>query len=274
MSYRLIALDLDGTALDSTKRVRPETKRAVEAARERGIRTVLVTGRHHRMAAPYHAELGLDTPLIACNGACVFDPAAGVTVMERPLDRVRSEEILSIVRRHDVFCHVYVADAVLYDKGEDALVAYIGSLDGDPTRLLLKGLRRVSAFEEEIAAGRGVLKFVLFNPNRTPVEACLAEVERLDGLSCEWSWAIGVDVAKAGNTKGRTLVDWAASQGVAPEEIVAFGDNHNDISMLTAVGLGVAMGNAEPEVRAAARLVAGANDTDGIAEVLRSRVLR
>lgn len=273
MGYRLIALDLDGTALDQTKRVRPETRRAVERAREKGIRTILATGRHHRMAAPYHEQLGLDTPLIACNGACVFDPTTGTTLMERPLDRERSEAILSIVRRHDVFCHIYTSEAVLYDRGDDALVAYIGSLDDDPTRLLMKGFRRVPSFEEVIAGGSGVLKFVLFNPNRAPVEACLAEVERLEGLSREWSWAIGVDVAREGNTKGRTLIDWAASQGIAPGEIVAFGDNHNDISMITAVGLGVAMGNAEPEVRAAARLVTSANDTDGIAEVLRRHVL-
>jgi len=273
MSFRLIALDLDGTALDTAKRIRPATKRAVERARDKGIRTILVTGRHHRMAAPYHAELGLDTPLIACNGACAYDPTTEATVMERPLDRGRAETILSIVRRHDVFCHVYVADAVLYDRGDDALIAYIGSLDDDPTRRLLRGFERVPAFETVIADGRGVLKFVLFNPNRAPVEACLAEVERLEGLSCEWSWAIGVDVTRAGNTKGRALIDWAETQGIAPSEIIAFGDNHNDLSMLSAVGLGVAMGNAEPEVRAAARLLAGANDTDGIAEVLRDRVL-
>jgi Cof subfamily protein (haloacid dehalogenase superfamily) len=268
LTYRLIALDLDGTALDSSKRFRPATRDALESARSRGIRTILVTGRHHRMAEAYHRELGLDTPLIACNGASVHDVGAGRTILERPLDRATAGAILDIVRGHEVGCHVYTGAAVHYERHDDSGVAYIGTR-GPEARAMLAAFERVETFEALIAGGRGILKFVMFNNDRCRVERCLEEVARLPGLSCEWSWAIGADVALEGNTKGRTLVDWAASAGIGADEIIAFGDNHNDITMLSAAGMGVAMGNAEPEVKAAADWVAGHHDTDAIADALR-----
>lgn len=272
MAIRLIALDLDGTALDTGKRIRPATRAVVAEARARGIDTVLVTGRHHRMAAAYHAQLDLSTPIIACNGACVFDLTANRAIVARALAVEQAKAIINVVRQHDVGCHLYSAAAVHHEGIADSAMSYIGTTSQIAAEMR-QAFTATPSFEHLIDGGCPILKIVVFNVDRPKVEACLAEIEPMPGLSCEWSWSFGCDVTLAGNTKGRTLIDWAATQGVAPEEIIAFGDNHNDITMLTAVGTGVAMGNAEPEVQAAANWTTTDNDSDAIADTLHRFVL-
>lgn len=89
-----------------------------------------------------------------------------------------------------------------------------------------------------------------------------------DQFSCEWSWVDRVDVANYGNSKGARLLELLKMWNIEPQQVIAFGDNHNDISMLSAVGLGVAMGNAEADVKAQAKLIATDNDQNGIQQIL------
>ena len=89
----------------------------------------------------------------------------------------------------------------------------------------------------------------------------------------EWSGATRLDIIRAGNSKGNRLLEWIAGQGIAAAEVIAFGDEQNDMDMLRVVGMGVAMGNSHAEVQACADRVIGGNDSDGIADTLRRFVL-
>ncbi len=93
------------------------------------------------------------------------------------------------------------------------------------------------------------------------------------GLACEWSWHDQVDIAQRGNSKGRRLAQWVESIGLQMSDVIAFGDNYNDLSMLENVGLGVAMGNADAAIQARAKRVIGTNLEPGIAEMLYQEVL-
>jgi len=93
------------------------------------------------------------------------------------------------------------------------------------------------------------------------------------GLACEWSWHDQVDIAREGNSKGKRLAQWVASAGYQMSEVLAFGDNYNDLSMLETVGLGVAMGNADEAIKARAGRVIGTNLEPGIAETIYREVL-
>ena len=93
------------------------------------------------------------------------------------------------------------------------------------------------------------------------------------GLECEWSWHDQVDIARGGNSKGKRLTKWVEAQGWSMENVVAFGDNFNDISMLEAAGTGVAMGNADDAVKARANIVIGDNTTDSIAQFIYSHLI-
>jgi len=125
-----------------------------------------------------------------------------------------------------------------------------------------------------IAGATSIWKFLVSSADREEMDAAAGEMRTIGDLSLERSWFDRLDVVAGGNTKGGRLIEWAASRGVDASEIVAFGDNQNDIDMLRVAGLGVAMAGAESEVRAAADIVAGGNDTDTIAETLRRLVFR
>lgn len=118
-----------------------------------------------------------------------------------------------------------------------------------------------------------VWKFALTDENITRLQQFSRQVDLELGLECEWSWHDQVDIARRGNSKGKRLKQWIESQGGSMENVIAFGDNYNDISMLEAAGTGVAMGNADEAVKAHANVVIGDNTTDSIARFIYTHLL-
>lgn len=265
--YRLVALDLDGTSLDRRNRLRPSTKRAVEAARAKGVEVVLVTGRHHVLTRPLHAEFGLDTPAICCNGTYVYDFAAERPVLGEPMDKAKAHEMLALCRRHDVHCLLYVRDAMTFEVATPHLIGLMAWAETFPEPMRPR-LLQVESFEATIDAAPLVWKFVVSSEDTAAVTAWRGEAATIAGFNIESSWTNRFDVMVAGASKGPRLLEWAGLRGIAAEEILGFGDNLNDISMISSVGWGVAMGNAEPELKAVADEVIGDNDGDDIAAVM------
>lgn len=265
--FKLIALDLDGTALDEAGEIRPRTKTAVAAARAAGVEIVLVTGRHHVATRPYHAELALTTPAICCNGAYVFDMARDQAVAGRPIEPAQARELLALCRAHDLHALIYTDRAMTFER----MNAHMRRLTEwaarypEPSR---PRIEQVESFDQVIEDAGLIWKFVVSHDDAETLALWRAEVDARSDFSVEFSWTNRADVVRAGLSKGARLIEWARSRGVEASQIVAFGDNHNDLSMIEAAGLGVAMGNAEPELKAAARLVVGDNASDAIGETI------
>ncbi len=272
MSYRLVALDLDGTLLDSSLNIRPESVEAIATARSQGIEAMLVTGRHHVVTAPYHRQLGLATPAICCNGTYLYDFAAQRASLGNPLSRTQALLLLRRIRESGIHALMYVEDAMTFESTEPHLARMLAWVEGFPAAER-PALRRITSFEDEAIHARTIWKFVLTHPTREPLRVFVAGIEREMGLACEWTDTNRVDVAQSGNSKGALLAQWLESQAIAASQIVAFGDNFNDISMLRLAGLGVAMGNSEPAVQQSADWVAGSHDSSAIADTLRRFVL-
>lgn len=116
-------------------------------------------------------------------------------------------------------------------------------------------------------------KFALTDEDTAKLQRFAQHVGQTLGLECEWSWHDQVDIAREGNSKGKRLAQWVASQGLSMQDVVAFGDNYNDLSMLEAAGTGVAMGNAVDEVKARANVVIGENETTSIADYINRHLL-
>jgi len=265
MPVRMIALDLDGTLLDPDGRIRPATVSALAAAAAAGVDVVLVTGRHHSVTRPYQDELGLLGSAICCNGTYVYDFAAGCIVDGAPIPDADARALIAQARRHGVDLYAYTADCMYYEVPSphlDKLATWIDSLATRPKPVL----RHVASALLLLDRGEAIWKFVGTHDDADRLSGWFAEVEAIPTLSAEYSWHDRVDVMSAGCSKGARLVSWAASRGIAAADIVAFGDNFNDLTMLTGVGCGIAMGNAPDAVKAVATEVIGANDSDAIAE--------
>ena len=272
MKYRLVALDLDGTLLDSQLQIRGETIRALNRVREQGVRVMIVTGRHHVAAYPYWHQLGLELPAICCNGTYMYDYRMGRSLIGNPLLRQEARSLLELVRKHEIYTMIYVEDFMAYEAESahlNLLLKWAASL---PVEVRPR-IERVPSFERLIEETATIWKFATAGDSLPIMSAFAADIEQSLGFCGEWSAHNRLDIARTGNSKGNRLSEWIAGQGIAREEVIAFGDQQNDTEMLRVAGLGVAMGNSRAEVRACADWVTGSNDNDGIASALQRFVL-
>ncbi|MDR3413383.1 MAG: pyridoxal phosphatase [Formivibrio sp.] len=273
MAYRLIALDLDGTLLDSRQQIRPETIFALQQARQQGIEVIVVTGRHHIAAYPYHDQLQLSTPAICCNGTYSYDYQARRAVAANPLSKAQARLILAKIRAHNIRGIMYVDNAMAYEIA-DAHIEHMNKWAMALPEKVRPSITQVVSFEQLGETAEAIWKFLAIRQDDdASFQAFLAEIEAEAELTFEWSGNNRVDITQADNSKGARLAEWMAMQGIDPSEVIAFGDHRNDMSMLKMVGLSVAMGNSDEVVQSCAQWVAGTNDTDAIAETLRRFVL-
>ena len=275
MKYRLIALDLDGTLLDSQLQIRPATIEALNRVRATGVQVMIVTGRHHVAAYPYWHQLGLELPAICCNGAYLYDFRARQPLAGDPLTQDEALRLLELVRKHKVFTMVYDRDFIAYESNRHFLKNMLRWSLTLPEALRPR-YEQVASFDRLIEEAEVIWKFTLARDtcdDKEAMQSLVAEVEQELGLSCEWSGSDRLDITRAGNSKANRLSEWITGQGIAYEEVLAIGDQQNDMEMLRQVGMGVAMGNSQAEVQACADWVTGTNDSDGIADALRRFVL-
>ncbi|NIY47328.1 pyridoxal phosphatase [Cedecea colo] len=272
MTYRVIALDLDGTLLTPQKTILPESLSALQRAREAGFKVVIVTGRHHVAIHPFYQALALDTPAICCNGTYLYDYLANKVLSADPLRPEQAMQLIDLLNVHDVHGLMYVDNAMLYQYPTGHVLRtekWALSLPEAQRPVF----RQVDSLREAACAVEAIWKFALTDENIPKLQGFAKTVEQQLGLACEWSWHAQVDVAQSGNSKGKRLAQWVESEGLSMDQVIAFGDNYNDLSMLEAAGLGVAMGNADEAIKARADLVIGTNLEAGIAETLYRHLL-
>ncbi|MDR2787884.1 MAG: Cof-type HAD-IIB family hydrolase [Candidatus Accumulibacter sp.] len=271
VKYRLVALDLDGTLLDGALRIRRRTIDALRRVREAGVQAMIVTGRHHTATHAYWRELDLELPAICCNGGYVYDFRAGKALVGDPFPRSEARELLTIARAHPVGVMIYTDEAMTHedDMPHLAVMRQWAATLPEPARPCLV---RVDSLDRVIDEAKILWKFLIVSAESASLEAFMraAGARGFDGVRSSRN---GVDVARAGNSKGRRLAELLARWNIPPGEVIAFGDQDNDREMLELAGFGVAMGNSRPDVRACADWVTGTNDSDGIAEVLQRFVL-
>jgi Cof subfamily protein (haloacid dehalogenase superfamily) len=262
--YRLLVVDLDGTVRSRVHGITPGVRTAVAAARARGVRVCVATGRMWRSAAPWVRALGADPPVILYNGGQVLDFESGRTLYERRLPRDAAREALALVRRdREVQPLLYLRDNVYAERRDPLLDAYavddgltyelVPALDPllteDPHKILVIGpSARIGALQSTVRAAR------------LPVHDVQSE-------------PVYLEILPPNVSKGTALGAMLATLGVAASETIAVGDNWNDLEMIEAAGLGVAMGHAPEEVRARADYVCGTAEEEGVRRVIERFVL-
>ena len=269
--YKLIAFDLDGTLLNSKGKILESSKKAIKAAEKQGIKIVLVTGRHHVAARPYHWELGLDTPAICCNGAYIMDFKQPEPVYSNPLSKEQARRIIRIARERDLHILMYVEDAMTYETLNPHMQRLSNWAKEQPT-IVRPNIKQIDDAMNIMESSHSIHKFVLSHTDQKHFQKAYQDIQGMMDVNCERSWIDRMDIANSGNTKGSTLLRLASQWGINQEEIIAVGDNDNDISMVRLAGLGVAMGNCSEELMPVADLTVGSNDENSIAELIEQYV--
>jgi len=260
--FRAVYCDLDGTLLDPERRITPRTLAALSALRPLGVRTGIASGRTFRSAQPYLSLSGVDAPAILFQGARV-QSLDGSVHRETRLAAAAARGLITLARREGVFVNCYHGDRVSIEE-RNTVSAASAEKDGVVQELVAD----LAALVDESAP---VKLMMIASPQR------LDEFER--GARAQLTkHGIDADLVRSepeylealapGVSKGAALPVAAELLGVPLAEMVAFGDQLNDIELLQAAGLGVAMGNAHPELQRLAERVCASNAEDGIAATL------
>jgi Cof subfamily protein (haloacid dehalogenase superfamily) len=268
---RLLAIDIDGTLLNSQFQISPENLQALKRTHEHGIEVVLVTGRRHTFALPIAQQLGFDLWLISSNGA-VTKSISG-ELFHR--DLMPAETARRLCRELPQFTKNLVITFDHDDKGAlvlESFDAFSGSIFGwiEKNRAYIDC---VSPIENCLNCDPLQAMYCGGFERMREVHAALAasDVARdITVLRTEYparDLAI-VDLLNAGCSKGTAVARWAAHRGIAREEVMAIGDNHNDREMLEFAGIPVVMGNACEELRANGWHVTCSHDEHGVAAAI------
>ena len=266
---KLIALDLDGTLLTTEKVLTPENEAALRRAAEAGIEIVPATGRYFAAIPDNIRTLPFIHYAITINGARVLDLRNERTLSRAEIPLARA---LEIMRRLDGLPVIY--DCYMDDRGwmsqahRDRLPDYAANRHS--LELLLRLRTPVPDLKTHLeATGHDVQKIMLFFLDPELRLTTMRELaERFPDLAVTSSIPRNLELNSIEAQKGRALRRLAAALGVDLSETMAFGDDLNDADMLRTAGIGVAMGNASPEAKAAATLVTGSCDESGVAQAL------
>ena len=254
---RMIASDLDGTLLGPDGGVSVRTRAALDAARERGIEVVLVTGRPPRWVRDIPAATGAHTVVVCANGALLYDVDAHAVVDHAPLASPLAVELVEHLRADAPGCRF--ACEMTFTFGRDA---------DYPVRLAVPDDVLVGDVAA-MAAEQDVTKLII-RDDEVEHDALVRVVRAIVGDRAEVThsgYGI-VEVSARGVDKARGLRVACARHGIDPADVVAFGDMPNDIPLLRLAGRGVAVANAHPDVLAAADEVTASNADDGVAQAI------
>ncbi len=268
LPIRLLAIDIDGTLLNSQFQIPPANLEMLRRAHQAGVEVVLVTGRRHTFALPIAELLGFEVALISSNGAVTRSstgelfhrdllPLSTARLLLQHMRAFRGNTVLTFDRE--------VKGALILERMDelgrsiqrwleknmeyiDFVVPIEKALVEDPVQAMFCG--SIARMHEALAA----LAAAEFAGRMT----VLRTEYPLRDLSI-------VDVLNQGCSKGHALERWAAHRGIAREQVMAIGDNYNDIEMLAFAGVPVIMGNASEELRGRGWMVTQTHDEAGVA---------
>lgn len=264
MVYRLVALDLDGTLLRDDLTMSSRVADALRCAQEQGVQITLASGRGYPALKPWVQRLGITSPVIGYQGARITDPLTDQTICEYPFPPELVAEVADYARECDLSLTLYANDEIYVERKRHSDAFY--------NKWFGLSIHVVDSIAAALPANP--VKF-LITATKEELDALHPEVEARFGscLQIVRSHALFLEGMALGVTKGTALA-WVAQHLRIPQaETLAMGDAGNDVEMLAWAGMGVAMGNASADARAAANYVAPSVDDDGVAVALERFVL-
>ena len=259
MKYRLIAIDLDGTVINEEGTIIPSAKKAIRRAIDDGAKVTLATGRMYQPSNRFAQELGITTPVICYQGALIREPRHGKVLWQKPLPLSTARRVIETIQQMGTHQYVYVDDEMYVEEITEKDLWY----------------SERNAVELNLVKDLGTLL------KKRPTEiAARGEPDEIDHLVSQLKAKFGpglrvtkvhprfCEIGSPASGKGNALKYLAKLLGIAQSRTVAIGDGPNDISMLEWAGLGIVIGTATEEVRAAADWVVDTGTGNSFAQAM------
>ena len=265
--YKLLALDLDGTLIKDDLIISPAAKDAIWAARKQGVVVTLATGRMFKSAKQFADELELDVPIICYQGAMVRHSRTGETLLHQPVPLDLARQFITFTNSKGYYAHGYVDDHIYVPSRTPEALEYarLARVEAEPVGDLLEFFDRPE---------HAPTKLVIV----TSEDKTLSIVDELqtmfqDKLYVTMSHPRFAEAIHPACSKGAALAALAASLDIPREQVIAIGDNHNDLPMIEWAGLGVAVGSAAAFVREKADYVTKAGVGQAVVETIERFIL-
>jgi Cof subfamily protein (haloacid dehalogenase superfamily) len=273
MNYKLICIDMDGTLLNDKKIISERNLRAIRLAYEKGVRIAVCTGRIFNSADFFSELLGVKSPVIASNGAYIIEKDRNEVVYKGILGAEKCNKLLAVFRRYDIYPHYYTKDTIFTEKLVYSSKFYEEvnktlPVDKQIKIELVKDWNEVfHKYESEIFKGIAV------DDDLDKIQEAKNVLINMEDFEVVSSRINNFEVMNKGVSKGSAVKILADYYGITKEQVICIGDSENDLSMIKFAGLGVAMGNGDDDVKAAAKYITDDNNRDGVAKTIEKFVL-
>ncbi len=264
MTYKLIALDLDGTLKSTNKQILPKTKMILQNLARRGIIIVLASGRPTAGLYAEAEELELDKTggyLLSFNGAKIVDYCTKEIIYQKVYDAKTAHNVYDRAKKYDLAVMTYSDELILTEDDNDEYVIIESEINHMP-------IKHIDSFKEVVNFS---VNKVLLTGNPDYAGRIVEEFKAPygDSLSIYRSAPFFIEVMAQGIDKAASLQALINRLGITPNEVISFGDGYNDLTMIEFAGMGVAMANAVDEVKQRADYITLSNDEEGIYECLK-----
>lgn len=290
--YKLMAIDLDGTLLNSFGEVSEETKLALKKAKEQGTEIVLASGRPISSTESLAVELGVDNYLISGNGAAVYDIKNQKILYDRFLSK---EQVLNIARmceENSFFYNVYTEDEVIASSLNYNVLFYhkenVKKIEEKRTHINV--VQNIAEYIEQSGKEK-FLKITVCDESQFIFNSIMKRLKAISGIDVLEVAYMSKKKIKSGtedidiqyyytevtneNVNKWTAIEFLLNKlNITKEEVVAIGDNINDKEMIEESGLGIVMGNSNPKMKEIADKIVADNNSEGVLEAINKYVLK
>ncbi len=265
MKYKLIAIDLDGTFLNENNNISKANIDAIKKVVNQGIKVVIATGRDKKGIMPFLDFLDFNNHFILYNGSMIYDSEIDDYTESHYLAFTEAEKIFNFGVSLNTNVVVWADEKHYTNSRESEIIRYYEKLNNEDF-IEINSLKEIKNLK---------IQRVLYSEKAERMLEIFKELENHDFEESrfELSFAEAIEFYNKNCSKGKSVLKYAQLHGIKPEEIIAIGDSMNDLSMIKAAGLGVAMGNASDLVKSEADFVTKSNSEDGVAYVIEKFVL-
>jgi hypothetical protein len=266
--FKMLVLDLDGTVLNDQKEIPERNKKAIQNLAETGIQIVVCSGRIFSGARAYATELGLTGSLVACNGALIK------TIKDNRLiytDSLNIQDVINsakICKSKDVYVHAYIDEVLVTEQLKYTSLIYSerNKILDEKSKLDIKVVENLVDYMMKCA--KRIDKLVVISEHSNQLSELRKQISSIESVEIASSSFDNIEVMNKGVSKGKAIKFLCGEMGINVNEVMAIGDNENDLDMLKTVGFPIAMGNAIDEVKMIANYITDNNENAGVAKAI------
>lgn len=273
IKYKWCVCDMDGTLLNSNDIISEENEAALKKLKQMGMEVIIASGRVDLLMKPFIKQLGLKGHIICCNGGLVKNMETGEILYSKIMDKDAVREIIDYSIKNSMGFLMYTNDTV-YSSKNNSRVERFEKFNKSLTKDLQIPIKYVDDTIIENIDAIDILKILLVADNHEIIKISEKHFSKFNNLTAVSSLKGLLDIMASNTSKGHALKILSEKLDVNLSKVIAFGDNYNDIGMFQCVGMPIAMGNAEEEVKLQAKYVTKSNDQAGIAYAINNYILK